>query len=331
MQKSIGQCHNDWEKHEILEIMEKPMMDLLYLAQTVHRQHFNPNEIQTSQLLSIKTGACPEDCKYCSQSGHYKTNIEKEKLLDVDKVIESAKQAKQLGATRFCMGAAWRSPPQKQFEQVKEMIGHVKALGLETCMTLGMLSQQQAQELAEAGLDFYNHNLDTSPEYYDKVTTTRTYQDRLETLQHVRDSGINVCCGGIMGMGESRDDRASFLQQLTNMPEHPQSVPINMLIAIPGTPFQDTKRLPPLEFVRTIATARIVLPKSFVRLSAGREKMSEELQTLCFFAGANSIFLGDVLLTAANPGVDKDQALMEKLGLRAMDLPQNNVEHCCVE
>ena len=331
MQKTLGQLYHDWEKQEILAIMQKPLMELLYLAQTIHRQYFNPNQIQTSQLLSIKTGACPEDCKYCSQSGHYKTNIEKEKLLDIDKVIAAAKQAKQQGASRFCMGAAWRSPPQKQFEQVIEMIRQVKELGLETCVTLGMLSDQQAKQLADAGLDYYNHNLDTSPEYYDKIVTTRTYQERIDTLQHVRDAGINVCCGGILGMGETREDRVSFLQQLANMPEHPQSAPINMLISIPGTPLQDKKPLPPFEFVRTIATARVLLPQSFVRLSAGRETMNDELQALCFFAGANSIFLGDTLLTAGNPQLDKDQQLMEKLGLQALDLPPFKCEKRCAE
>lgn len=322
MQKTLGHVYHDWQRDEILAIMEKPLMDLLYLAQSVHRANFNPNQIQTSQLLSIKTGACPEDCKYCSQSGHNKAKIEKEKLLDIDKVLAAAKKAKENGASRFCMGAAWRSPPAKQWDSVLDMVAEVKAMGLETCMTLGMLSDEQAQQLRDAGLDFYNHNVDTSPEYYGKITTTRCYQDRLDTLQRVRDAGMKVCCGGILGLGETRDDRVSFLQQLANLPEHPESAPMNMLIAVPGTPFQDKKPLPPFEFIRAIATARIILPKSVVRLSAGREKMSQEFQALCFFAGANSIFLGETLLTAANPGTDKDKALFNTLGLEALACEQ---------
>jgi biotin synthase len=331
MQKVFGQVYHDWQHDEIVAIMAKPLMELLYLAQSVHRQHFNPNQVQTSQLLSIKTGACPEDCKYCSQSGHNQAKIEKEKLLDIEKIITAAKTAKQNGASRFCMGAAWRNPPAKQWERVINMVAEVKALGLETCMTLGMLSDEQARQLGDAGLDYYNHNLDTSPEYYDKITTTRCYQDRLDTLQRVRDAGIKVCCGGILGMGETRDDRASFLRQLANLSEHPESAPMNMLIPVAGTPFQDKKPLPPFEFIRTIATARIILPKSVVRLSAGREKMTEELQALCFFAGANSIFLGDTLLTAANPELDNDQQLLEKLGLEVLVLPQDAKERAFAE
>lgn len=308
---------HDWQFEEVAHLFDLPFNDLLFKAQTIHRQHFNPNEVQLSTLLSIKTGACPEDCGYCSQSGHHNTGLQKQKLLDVEEVLKSAQAAKASGATRFCMGAAWRSPPEKDMPKVAEMIKSVKALGLETCATLGMLNENQTSCLKEAGLDYYNHNLDTSPEYYGKITTTRTYQDRLETLDHVRKAGIKVCCGGIMGMGESRQDRISFLLQLATMPSHPQSVPINQLMKMDGTPLKNTENIEPFEFIRTIAVARILMPNSYVRLSAGRDSMSEEMQTLCFLAGANSIFYGDFLLTAENPTTCKDKALLEKLGMKA--------------
>lgn len=297
--------------------MSQPFISLLYDAQTIFRQNFNENEIQLSRLLSIKTGACPEDCGYCSQSGHHKAEIEKEKLLDVDKVIEEANLAKASGATRFCMGGAWRRPPKKAMPKILEMVKEVKALGLETCMTLGMLDKEDASDLKSAGLDYYNHNIDTSPEYYNKVITTREFKDRLDTLQEVREAGINVCCGGIMGLGESREDRVSFLHTLATLPSHPESVPINRLIAVKGTPLENQKELDSFEFVRTIACARLLMPKSHVRLSAGRESMTDEIQTLCFMAGANSIFLGDVLLTAKNASEVRDNLLMEKIGLKA--------------
>jgi len=269
-----------------------------------------------STLLSIKTGACPEDCKYCPQSGHYNTGLEKEKLLALDKVLEDARRAREKGATRFCMGAAWRSPTEKDFPQVLEMVRRVKSLGLETCMTLGMLDESQAERLAEAGLDYYNHNLDTSEQFYGQIITTRTYADRLHTLANVRKAGMKVCCGGIMGMGENEDDRAGLLLQLANLPEHPESVPINMLVKVAGTPLEDVEDLDPFEFVRTIAVARIMMPRSHVRLSAGRENMNEQLQALCFLAGANSIFYGEKLLTTDNPEADSDRQLFRKLGIR---------------
>lgn len=301
----------------IAEIYDMPFLSLLHRARSVHLEHFAENEIQLSTLLSIKTGACPEDCSYCPQSGHHNSDLEKEKLFDVEAVLTSAQEAKDNGATRFCMGGAWRSPPKKAMPALMEMVAQVKAMGLETCMTLGMLDQEDADALKEAGLDYYNHNLDTSPEYYEKIIKTRCYQDRLDTLQRVRNAGINVCCGGIMGLGETKADRISFLHQLANMATPPESVPINRLIAIKGTPLEDQKELDSFEFIRTIATARILMPTSHVRLSAGRESMSDELQALCFMAGANSIFLGDKLLTADNPSESRDRALMEKLGLKA--------------
>ena len=306
---------HDWTPQEVSELFALPFNDLLFRAQAMHRQHFDPNAVQLSTLLSIKTGACPEDCKYCPQSGHYNTGLDKEKLLEVQKVIEQAKAAKTGGATRFCMGAAWRSPADKDMPYVLEMVRGIKDLELETCMTLGMLSAEQAGQLADAGLDYYNHNLDTSPEYYGDIITTRTYQDRLDTLGHVRDAGMKICCGGILGMGEGQDDRIGLLIQLANLPEHPESVPINMLIKVAGTPFEDLDDLDPFEFVRTIAVARIMMPASHVRLSAGRELMSEQTQAWCFFAGANSIFCGDKLLTTKNPEQDKDQVLFDKLGI----------------
>ncbi|MGX5173105.1 biotin synthase BioB [Aliikangiella sp. IMCC44653] len=306
---------HDWQVSEIQALYAKPLNDLLFQAQTVHRQYFDPNQVQASTLMSIKTGACPEDCAYCPQSGHYNTGLSKEQLVAIDEVIKSAKNAKRSGATRFCMGAAWRSPRGKDFPVVLEMIKQVKALELETCVTLGMLNKEQAAQLKDAGLDYYNHNLDTSAEYYSEIITTRTYQDRLNTLAEVRDAGINVCAGGILGMGETLRDRLSLIKELANLPEHPQSVPINQLIAVKGTPLQDVKELDPFEFIRMIAVARIVMPKSYVRLSAGRENMSDEMQAMCFFAGANSIFYGDKLLTTENPDMNHDLALFERLGI----------------
>ncbi|WP_300412044.1 biotin synthase BioB, partial [uncultured Alcanivorax sp.] len=294
--------------------------DLLFQAASVHRAHFDPNAVQVSTLLSIKTGACPEDCKYCSQSGHYNTELEKEKLLEVARVVEEARAARDKGASRFCMGAAWRSPRDKDMPYVLDMVRQVKSLGLETCMTLGMLDPGQAEALADAGLDYYNHNLDTSPEYYGQVITTRTYNDRLSTLANVRDAGMKVCCGGIVGMGEQRDDRVGLLQQLANLPHHPESVPINMLVKIEGTPLADVDDLDPFEFVRTVAVARILMPESYVRLSAGRQEMNDEAQALCFLAGANSIFYGERLLTTDNPEASHDKQLFNRLGIHPLDL-----------
>ncbi|BFM21980.1 biotin synthase BioB [Gilvimarinus japonicus] len=307
---------HDWTRAEIMALFAQPFNDLLFQAQTVHRAHFNPNEVQVSTLCSIKTGACPEDCAYCPQSARYDTGLERERLMAVEKVVEEARAAKASGATRFCMGAAWRSPKGKDMPYVTKMVQEVKSLGLETCMTLGMLDEKQAGDLAAAGLDYYNHNLDTSPEYYGEIITTRTYQDRLETLDNVRAAGMKVCCGGIVGMGEEADDRAGLLQQLANMPEHPESVPINMLVKVAGTPLETEADLDPLEFVRTIAVARILMPHSHVRLSAGREEMSDEMQAMAFFAGANSIFYGEKLLTTANPESNKDMQLFKRLGIK---------------
>jgi biotin synthase len=307
---------HDWTRAEVLALFDQPFADLLFAAQQVHRAHFDPNAVQISTLLSIKTGACPEDCAYCSQSAHYKTELNIERLLPLDDVLKEARIAKERGASRFCMGAAWRSPRDKDLAQVEAMIRGVKELGLETCVTLGMLSEAQTQRLKSAGLDYYNHNLDTSPEFYGEVITTRTYQERLDTLQHVRDAGINVCAGGIVGLGESHEDRAALLQQLANLPRHPESVPINLLVRVEGTPLAHVEPPDPFEFVRTIAVARMLMPKSYVRLSAGRTDMSDELQALCFLAGANSIFYGERLLTTENPERDHDQRLFERLGLR---------------
>jgi biotin synthase len=306
---------HDWTLEEIRSVFEQPFADLAYQAQTIHRQHFPANQVQVSTLLNFKTGACPEDCGYCSQSGHYKTGLKKERMMPVEKIVTAAKEAQANGATRFCMGAAWRQPSEKDFAECLEIVKEVKALGLETCMTLGMLTAEQADALKAAGLHSYNHNLDTSPEYYDKVITTRTYQERLDTLQHVRDAGINVCCGGIMGMGETPEDRFSFLQQLANLPQHPESVPINMLIATPGTPLEKSEPIDPIEFVRMIATARILMPQSMVRLSAGRAEMSDELQALCFVVGANSIHHGEKLLTQPNYKPCGDRELFKRLGI----------------
>ena len=309
--------HN-WTIDEIERLFAQPFNDLLFRAQQIHRQYFNANQVQVSTLLSIKTGACPEDCKYCPQSAHYDTGLERERLLAVEKVLAEAQAAKEQGASRFCMGAAWRNPKDRDMPYLIEMIKGVKQLGLETCMTLGMLTPPQAMALREAGLDYYNHNLDTSPEFYGEIITTRIYQDRLTTLQNVRDAGMKVCAGGIVGMGESRRDRAGLLQQLANLPQHPESVPVNMLVKVAGTPFDKLDDLDAFEFIRTIAIARIVMPQSMVRLSAGREMMNEQMQALCFLAGANSIFYGERLLTTANPTASKDQQLFEKLGLVPM-------------
>lgn len=306
-----------WSVAQVTEIYTLPFPELLYRAQTVHRSHHDPASIQLAQLLSIKTGACPEDCGYCVQSGHHKTHVEKEKLMCVEDVLAKAREAKANGATRFCMGGAWRSPPEKAMPAIADMIRAVKDLGLETCMTLGMLSQDQADTLKEAGLDYYNHNIDTSPSYYDKVTTTRTFSDRLQTLERVRQSGIAVCCGGILGMGETREDRIEFLLTLANLEFPPESVPINRLIPVAGTPLAHAEPVEGIELVRTVATARILMPQSVVRLTAGRTEMSDELQALCFFAGANSIFIGNKLLTEANPQMSKDETLFDKLGVKA--------------
>jgi biotin synthase len=311
---------HDWTRDEVEALFDLPFMDLVFQAAQVHRRWFDPNELQLSQLLSIKTGGCAENCGYCSQSASFNTGLKAEKLMDLDTVVVAAKAAKAGGAQRFCMGAAWRDLKDRDLPKVAEMITEVKALGLETCVTLGMLKAEQAVALKEAGLDYYNHNLDTSPEYYDKVVTTRTYDDRLETLQHVRDAGISTCCGGIVGMGESRQDRASFLHQLATLPVHPDSLPVNALVPVAGTPLGDKIRregeIDGLEFVRTVAVARLVCPKSMVRLSAGRDDMSRELQALCFLAGANSIFVGGKLLTTPLPGMDQDSVLLRDLGMR---------------
>lgn len=309
------EIRHDWSQDEVLELLDLPFNDLLFRAQQVHRAHFDPNRVQVSTLLSIKTGACPEDCGYCSQSARHETSLERERLLPLEEVLAAAREAKQQGATRFCMGAAWRNPTDRNLETVVEMVRGVKALGMETCVTLGMLTREQARRLREAGLDYYNHNLDTSPEFYGEVITTRTYQDRLETLDHVREAGLNVCSGGILGMGESRKDRASMLCQLANLPSHPDSVPINLLVQVEGTPLYGVEKLDPLEFVRTIAVARIMMPASWVRLSAGRQEMSDEMQALCFLAGANSLFYGERLLTTDNAGTDRDLQLFRRLGL----------------
>jgi biotin synthase len=309
-------ARHDWTVAEVAALYERPLMDLLYAAQSVHRRHFDPNEVQVSTLLSIKTGGCPEDCAYCPQSVRYDTGVEREELLSVEDVLTRARAARAAGATRFCMGAAYRSPKDHQLEVIAGMVREVRALGLETCATLGMLTEKQAVTLKAAGLDYYNHNLDTSEAYYGEVIQTRTYQDRLDTLEAVRAAGMHVCCGGIVGMGEKRQDRVEFLQRLATLPEHPESVPINELVQVEGTPLAGTEKLDPLEFVRTIAVARILMPHSHVRLSAGRAEMSDELQALCFLAGANSIFYGEKLLTTGNPDTEHDRKLFARLGLR---------------
>ena len=316
---------HDWSIEEVQGLFELPFNDLLFKAQSAHRENFDPNRVQVSTLLSIKTGACPEDCKYCPQSNRYDTGLEKEKLMEIEKVINEARAAKETGATRFCMGAAWRSPKKKDMPYVTAMVKEVKEMGLETCMTLGMLTSEQSQELAEAGLDYYNHNLDTSPEYYGDVITTRTYSDRLNTLANVRDAGMKVCSGGIVGMGESVRDRASLLIQLANLPTHPESVPVNMLVKVEGTPFADKADLDNFDFIRTIAVARILMPESHVRLSAGREAMNDEMHSLAYFAGANSIFYGEKLLTTANPKANKDLQLFDRLGIK----PEGRDEQHC--
>jgi biotin synthase len=306
-----------WRVADVVALFELPFNDLLLRAQQAHREHFDANAVQLSTLLSIKTGGCPEDCAYCPQSAHHDAGVDADKLMALDAVLDAARSAKANGASRFCMGAAWRSPKDHQVEQVAAMIRGVKALGLETCVTLGMLKTEQAQSLRSAGLDYYNHNLDTSPEFYGQIISTRTYQDRLDTLERVRDAGISVCCGGIVGMGETRRERAGLIAQLANLDPYPESVPINNLVQVAGTPLAGTSPIDPFEFVRTIAVARIIMPRAMVRLSAGREQMDEALQALCFLAGANSIFYGEKLLTTGNPQAQKDKALLERLGMRA--------------
>ncbi|WP_330959744.1 biotin synthase BioB [Photobacterium sp. 53610] len=313
------EVRHDWSIAEVQALFEKPFMDLVFEAQQVHRQYHEPNKVQVSTLLSIKTGACPEDCKYCPQSAHYRTDVDRERLMEVEQVLDAAQKAKSSGATRFCMGAAWKNPKERDMPYLLDMVRSVKAMGLETCMTLGMITGDQANTLAEAGLDYYNHNLDTSAEYYGNIITTRTYQDRLDTLSHVRDAGMKICSGGIIGMGESARDRAGLLAELANLPVHPESVPINMLVKVKGTPLENVDDVDPLDFVRIIAVARIMMPKSAVRLSAGREGMSEETQALCFMAGANSVFYGCKLLTTPNPEEDKDMQLFRKLGINRQE------------
>lgn len=325
-QETRTEMTNRWSREEARRLYELPLNDLLFEAQSVHRRHFDPNKVQMSRLLSIKTGGCPEDCGYCSQSAHAPTGLKASKLMEVERVIAEARKAKEGGATRYCMGAAWRSPKERDMDMVVAMVEGVKALGMETCMTLGMLTPDQAGRLSVAGLDYYNHNLDTSERYYSEIITTRTFADRLETLSNVRDAGIKVCAGGILGMGETGDDRIDMLLTLANMDVPPESVPINMLIPIPGSRLANAKPVDPFEFVRTIALARILMPTSHVRLSAGRTEMSDELQAMCFFAGANSIFVGDCLLTADNPGEDHDTALFRRLGITGEDLPPAETE-----
>ncbi|HET9679301.1 MAG TPA: biotin synthase BioB [Gammaproteobacteria bacterium] len=311
-----SQPRTDWTLDEVRALYALPFNDLLFQAQSVHRAHFDPNAVQVSTLLSIKTGACPEDCKYCPQSIRYDTGLEREELMDVDTVVANAKRARDSGATRFCMGAAYRSPKEKQFVRILDMVKQVRDLGMETCCTLGMVTPEQAVRLKDAGLDYYNHNLDTSEEYYRDIITTRTYEDRLNTLQNVRDAGMNVCCGGIVGMGEAEVDRAKLLHTLATLEKHPESVPINQFVQVEGTPLAGTEELDPFEFVRAIAVARILMPASHVRLSAGRMEMSDELQALCFFAGANSIFYGEKLLTTENPDNNHDMQLFDRLGIK---------------
>ena len=318
---------HDRTRAEVLALLSAPFNDLIARAHGVHRAHHDPNAVQVSTLLSIKTGGCPEDCAYCPQAARYATGVKAEKLMSTAAVLEKAQAAKAAGATRFCMGAAWRSPKDRDIDKIAEMVGAVRALGMETCATLGMLSATQARRLKAAGLDYYNHNLDSAPEFYGEIIHTRAYQDRLDTLEHVRDAGMKTCCGGIVGMGETREQRAGLLQTLANLPEHPQSVPINRLVQVEGTPLNGTVLLDPFEFVRTIAVARILMPRSMVRLSAGRAEMSDELQALCFLAGANSIFYGEKLLTTGNPDVEHDQALFARLGIVPMPVELDPVEH----
>lgn len=321
---------NDWTRAEIAALYQQPLMDLLFDAQRIHRQNFEKNTVQVSTLLSIKTGKCPEDCKYCSQSAHYDSKLEAEKRIAVEKVIQEAIKAKESGSSRFCMGAAWRNPHERDMPYVLEMVREVKALGLETCMTLGMLNASQAERLKEAGLDYYNHNLDTSREYYPNVISTRTFDDRLDTLEHVRQAGLKVCSGGIVGLGESQKDRIGLLHELATLPVHPESVPINMLVPIAGTPLAETEKLDVIEWIRTIAVARIIMPKSYIRLSAGRESLSDSDQALAFMAGANSIFSGEKLLTTPNAGQGQDQQLFAKLGLQA-EAPKVSVREMALD
>ncbi len=318
---SASGLRHDWTEAEVEALFALPFNDLLYQAQTVHRQTFDANRVQISRLISIKTGRCPEDCKYCPQSGHYNTDLPKEDLMEIETVLESAKAAKESGASRFCMGAAWKGPG-KGFDKVLRMVEGVKALGLETCATLGKLTAEQASQLKAAGLDYYNHNIDTSPEHYKEIITTRTFEDRLETIDHAREAGLKVCSGGIVGLGEKTDDRARMLQTLANMDRHPDSVPINLLIKVPGTPLENAEAVDPFDFVRTIAVARILMPRSYVRLSAGRQSMSDEMQALCFLAGANSMFCGERLLTCDNPSPDQDRSLLGRLGMKPEGAPQ---------
>lgn len=315
-------CRNDWSLDEVQVLFALPFMELMYRAHTVHRQAFDANEIQLSSLMSIKTGGCPEDCAYCPQSAHHGAELEKERLVELERVLSEAQAAKASGATRFCMGAAWKSPNARDFPLVLEMIKGVKDLGMECCVTLGSLNEEQVLALKDAGLSYYNHNLDTSREHYEKIVSTRSFQDRLDTLALVRDAGIHVCCGGILGLGEAEQDRAKLLMELANMPAHPESVPINLLVKAKGTPLENAADVDPFDFVRSVAVARILMPKSYVRLSAGRHEMDEALQALCFFAGANSVFFGDKLLTTANATADHDMQLLARLGLK----PQKSVK-----
>ena len=314
-QKPLKTRHN-WTKEETLVLLQQPFNDLVYTAQQIHRQNFDPNKVQLSTLMNIKTGGCPEDCAYCPQSAHYKAGVKAEKLATTEEVVAQAKEAKNKGATRFCMGAAWREPKDKDIKKVMPMDEAIKGMELETCLTLGMLSSEQAKSLKTSGLDYYNHNIDTSPEYYSKIISTRDYKERLATLEHVRNAGINVCCGGIVGMGENQKDRAGLLLTLANMPNHPESVPINMLVKVEGTPLDNEEEVDPIEFIRIIAAARIMMPKSYIRLSAGRNSMSDEMQALCYLAGSNSIFYGEKLLTTDNPQLIEDRSLLKRLGIQ---------------
>jgi biotin synthase len=316
VEKTTLSVRHDWSKAETLELLQQPFNDLIFNAQQTHRLNFDPNKVQLSTLMNIKTGGCPEDCAYCPQSAHYKTGVGAEKIASVEEVVSQAKAAKNKGATRFCMGAAWRQPKKGDLEKVVPMVKAVKEMQLETCLTLGMLTLEQARTLKASGLDYYNHNIDTSPEYYSQIISTRDYRERLTTLEHVRNAGINVCCGGIIGMGEAQKDRAGLLLTLANMPNHPESVPINMLVKVEGTPLDDVETADPIEFIRTIAAARIMMPKSYIRLSAGRNSMSDETQALCYLAGANSIFYGEKLLTTDNPQLIEDRLLLKRLGIQ---------------
>lgn len=318
VEKNDSKIRHNWSKEEVLALFDLPFNDLIFKAATIHREYHNPNQVQISTLLSIKTGSCPEDCKYCPQSAHYNTNLKKEPFMEIEKVVEAAKAAKTAGASRFCMGAAWRNLHDRDLEKVCNMVEEVKKLGLETCVTLGMVNKEQSQKLKNAGLDYYNHNIDTSPKYYKEIISTRSFEDRLNTLQNIREAGINTCCGGIVGMGEEQSDRAMMLVTLANLPEHPGSVPINKLVKVKGTPLENANTVDDFEFIKTIAIARIMMPKSFVRLSAGREEMSDQTQSLCFLAGANSIFYGEKLLTTKNPEAEKDLKLFTKLGITSI-------------